>query len=117
MDLALNLDGETLNIDVAIVSAYTTQPDLQHTRARHDGHPSKAEATRKQSRYPTHNVLPFIMEDLGRPGKHALSLVRTLASYHPDKTPSEAATHMWQSIQAIIQSHTSHICRTAERTT
>ena len=95
MDLVLNLDGAAVNIDVAVVSALTTQYELQRTRAKHDGHPSSAEAARKRTRYPNHDVLPFIVEDFGRPGLHAVSLIRTLATHYTDKSTSEAATHMW----------------------
>ena len=116
IDLILALEGDTLNIDVAIVSPLTTQPDLQRTRAKHDGHPSKAEATRKRTRYPNHNVLPFIIEDHGRPGQDTITLIRTLATKYPDLTTSEAATHQRQCIEAIIHTHTSHKVRTAERT-
>ena len=115
MDLILALVGAVIRVDVAIVSTLTTQSDLQRTRAKYDCHAANAMISRKQTRYPNQQVLPFVLEDFGRASKPAISLIRTLSTYHPDLTPSQASAHLWQAIQTIIHSHTAHIIRAAER--
>ena len=115
MDLVLTLDGTVYHVDVAIVSTLTTQPELQRTRAKYDCHAANAMTSKKKTRYPNQQVLPFVLEDFGRASKSAISLIRALATYHPDMTPSQASAHLWQAIQTILHSHTAHIIRTAER--
>ena len=114
IDLVLSLSAAETNIDVAIVAACTVQQALLKTRAKHDGHAARHAAARKKDRYPNLRVLPFVLEDFGRPGREAIGLVRALAAMDNEATASESATHLWQSIQAIVQGHTAQIIRTAE---
>ena len=85
LDLIVNLNATTINMDIAIAGALTTSPHTRQARARHDGHAAHEAACRKRRRYRRHNVLPFIIEDYGRPGKDTIQFVRTITppSHHP----------------------------------
>ena len=115
IDLIVQIAGAETHVDVAVVSPLTSQHDLIKTRARHDGHAAIQTANRKRNRYPNLGVLPFVIEDYGRPGKEAIGLVRTLAAADADTTHSQAATHIWQCIQAIVHGHTAQVIRQAEQ--
>ena len=108
-------DGVEHKIDVTVVSAHSVNSTTRHSRARYDGHAAGAAENRKRRRYPDHDVLPFVLEDLGRPGKQAVALVRALATYSTERTVSAAATYIWQSIQAIMHGRTAQQLRTSER--
>ncbi len=114
IDIVVAISGSDTHVDVAVVTPLSRQQDLLTTRGRHDGHAASKAAARKRARYPHIGVLPFVIEDFGRPGKDALGFVRTLAAMDLERTPSEAATHLWQVLQAIVQGHTAQLLRHAE---
>ena len=115
IDIIINVAGRDTHIDVAVVTPLTAQADLLKTRAKHDGHAALQTANRKRNRYPNMAVLPFVLEDYGRPGKETIGLVRALAAADASTTPSQAATHIWQCVQAIVQGHTAQAIRQAEQ--
>ena len=115
IDLVVQVSGADTHVDVAIVSPLTAQHDLLKTRAKHDGHAALQTANRKRNRYPELGVLPFVIEDYGRPGKESIGFVRALAAADTTTTQSQAATRLWQCIQAIVQGHTAQVIRQSEQ--
>ena len=106
IDVVISIGHDEFNIDVAICSPYSITPEVNFARASIDGHAATTTELRKKRRYPNHNVVPFVVEDFGRPGKTAISMVRTLAAQQNAMSKSQAITHIWQCIQAIVQGYT-----------
>ena len=88
--------------------------DLTRTRAKYDGNTAEAACKRKRAWDPDHNIFSLVLEDVGRPAKVTIHFVRALAAKHPALTTSQAATWIWQAIQAVVQGYTAQMIRTAE---
>ena len=56
-------------------------------------------------------TLGFVIKDYGRPGKESIGFVCALAAADTTTTQSQAATHLWQCIQASVQGHTAQVIR------
>ena len=64
-------------------------------------------------RYPGADLVPFVLETLGRPGEAAKAFRRALAPVDPEER-SVALSEAWQSISTIIQMANAEALLTAE---
>jgi len=67
----------------------------------------------KRLRYPGADLVPFVLETLGRPGEAAKSFLRALAPVDPEER-SVVLSAAWQSISTIIQVANAEALLTAE---
>ena len=65
-------------MDVAITEASTANLAERRQRAARDGVAAEREEDEKRRRYPGPNVVPFVLESLGRVGESANALLRSL---------------------------------------
>ena len=97
MDIVFNLRGHTYYIDTAVVRPFSSNAGLTSSASARPGCMAKREEKKKFDRYPRINLVPFILENAGRPGYHAQKFMKHLFSdtEHPP-TPNRDA---WTAIQ------------------
>ena len=79
-DVAYNdAQGRRMYIDVEVTDAATLDAHELRTRAVRDGAAAAREEDRKRLRYPGPDLVPFVIEAMGRPGDSADALLRSLA--------------------------------------
>ena len=86
---------------------------LRRRRAECDGEAARAMEDTKRLRYPGADLVPFVVETLGRPGESAKSFLRAMAPADPEER-STVLGAVWQSISAIIQVANAEALLTAE---
>ena len=97
-----NRHGQRVYLDVVVPSAGTTNPETARARAAKDGAAAARAADGKRVRYPGPDLVPFAIEALGRPGKDALSFLRSLAPTDPE-TRSVVLGSAWQELSVLLQ--------------
>ena len=103
MDLVAHAPGISgpMYIDLTIVSAASREA-LSKGAASTDGAAARSAAARKRAKYPQCPVTPFVIEDHGRLGEEALSLVRKIAPKDA-VARSAAIRRLHQSLGATVQ--------------
>ena len=101
LDISVELPGRTWLLDVAIVSAYSIDPNLERARAKRDGAAALTAEDKKRARYPGTNIVPIIVEAHGRMGSTGLAWLRR--AYHKDPDKLQQLLRM---LNASVQSHT-----------
>ena len=103
LDVAfLDIQARAVYADVAIVAASTVCGPTRRIRAARDGAAAAKAEDGKRLRYPSPNLLPFVVEVLGRPGEDAVALLRSFAPTDPDER-SRVLGIAWQTLCVIIQ--------------
>ena len=74
----------------------------QRTRAARNGVAAAEAEDSKRLRYPGPNLVPFVVELLGRPGEDAISVLRSFAPSDPAER-STVLGHAWQTLSVLIQ--------------
>jgi hypothetical protein len=97
-----NLHGQRTYLDVVVPTAGTTNPETARSRAAKDGAAAARAADGKRVRYPGPDLVPFAVEALGRPGKDAVSFLRSLAPADPELR-SAALGSAWQALSVVLQ--------------
>ena len=64
------------------------------------GYMARRAERNKFSRYPGHNLIPFVLETTGRPGYHAKQFIQHLAADHEPQ--SVVVRKIWSSIQGVL---------------
>ena len=103
LDVAFtDTQARTVYADVAIVAASTVSAPERRARAARNGAAAASAEDGKRLRYPGPNLIPFVVEALGRPEENAIALLRSFA-------PTEASERSrvlgcaWQTVAAIVQ--------------
>jgi hypothetical protein len=94
--------ARTAYADIAIVAASSVCSSLKRARAARDGAAAARAEDGKRMRYPGPNLVPFVIELLGRPGADAIALLRSFAPRDPMER-SEALGKAWQALSVQIQ--------------
>ena len=103
LDVAFtNSHGQRVFIDAVIATAATTNPETARSRAARDGAAAARAEDGKRVRYPGPDLVPFALEALGRPGRDAAKLLRSLAPVEPELR-SVALGAAWQSLSVLLQ--------------
>ena len=92
--------GRRTYVDVSVVAASTVDVERRRRRAQAEGQAAKAMEDTKRLRYPGADLVPFVLEALGRPGESAMSLLRSLAPIDPAER-GRCLGAAWQSIATI----------------
>ena len=94
--------ARTVYADVAIVAASTVCLPTRRARAARNGEAAAKAEDGMRLRYPGPNLMPFVVELLGRPGQDAISLLRSFAPTDPGER-SEVLGKAWQTLSVLIQ--------------
>jgi hypothetical protein len=92
-----NHHGQRVYLDVVVPTAGATNPEMARSRAERDGAAAARAADGKRVRYPGPDLVPFAVEALGRPGKDAVSFLRSLAPADPEQR-SVVLGSAWQAL-------------------
>ena len=101
--------GAPLYVDVVVKAAHSDDPGRLRARARKNGCAAAEAANGKRRRYPEAGtgLVPFALEDGGRPCDEAVSFVRMLAAYRTDAEDGSAdwggASRLWQEVSTVLQ--------------
>ena len=95
--------GVPIFIDVTVVSALA-QESLNCGAAKFDGVAAAIAARKKKAKYPNVDVTPFAIEEHGRLGSDAVTLVRRLAP-HDAAERSRALRRLYQTLSCLVQRH------------
>ena len=108
-----NQNAQRTYIDVSIPSAFSTCPELLRARAARDGAAAARAEDGKRLRYPGPDLVPFVVEALGRPGADAIALLRACAPEQPEER-SQALGSAWQALSATLQTQNAELLLAAE---
>ena len=97
-----NHHGQRAYVDVVIPTAGSTNRETTRSRAARDGAAAARAEDGKRLRYPGPDLVPFAVEALGRPGRDAVSLLRSLAPSDPELR-SVGLGAAWQSLSVVLQ--------------
>jgi hypothetical protein len=97
-----NHRGQLMYLDVVVPTAGTTNPETARSRADRDGAAAARAADGKRVRYPGPDLVPFALEALGRPGRDAVTFMRSLAPSDPE-TRSVVLGAAWQTLSVVLQ--------------
>ena len=97
-----NRHGQRVYLDVVVPTAGTTNTEMARARAKRDGAAAARAADGKRVRYPGPDLVPFAVEALGRPGKDAVSFLRSLAPADPELR-SAVLGSAWQALSVALQ--------------
>ena len=97
-----NHHGQRVYLDVVVPTAGTTNPETARSRAARDGAAAARAGDGKRVRYPGPDLVPFAVEALGRPGKDAIALLRSLAPADPEQR-SAVLGATWQALSVALQ--------------
>ena len=115
LDVAFqDTQARTVYADVAIVAASSESPALERMRAARDGAAAARAEDGKRLRYPGPNLIPFVVEKLGRPGADAVALLRSFAPSAPEER-SHVLGYAWQTLSVIIQTEHAELLLSARR--
>ena len=103
LDVAfVDTQARSVYADIAIVAASTVTPQEKRARAARNGAAAASAEDGKRLRYPGPNLIPFVVEALGRPGDDAVALLRSFAPTEVSER-SRVLGCAWQSLAAIVQ--------------
>jgi hypothetical protein len=97
-----NHHGQRVYLDVVVPTAGTTNPEMARARAKKDGAAAARAADGKRVRYPGPDLVPFAVEALGRPGRDAAAILRSLAPADPEQR-SVVLGSAWQGLSVALQ--------------
>ena len=97
-----NVHGRPVYVDVAITDAYTQDAHKMRQRAAEDGKAAAHKEDRKRVRYPGPDLVPFVVESLGRLGDGTQSLLRALAPSDPERR-SRVLGAARQTLSVLVQ--------------
>ena len=97
-----NKHGQRVFVDVSVTDAASEDRERAQRRARADGVAAAAQEDVKRLRYPGADMVPFVLEALGRPRDSAIDLLRGLAPSDPIER-SKVLGEAWQTLSAIVQ--------------
>ena len=98
-----NAQGRRVHIDVAITDAATVDVDELRRRSEKDGRAATSKEDQKRVRYPGPELLPFVLEALGKPGASANAFLKALAPQALDERAKVLGAAR-QSLSALLQS-------------
>ena len=107
-----NCHGQRVYIDVVVAAAATTNPEMARSRAARDGAAAARAADAKRVRHPGPDLVPFAVEALGRPGRDAAALLRSLAPADPELR-SAVLGAAWQSLSVLLQTENAELLLSA----
>jgi hypothetical protein len=107
-----NLHGQRVYLDVVVPTAGTTNREMARSRAERDGAAAARAADGKRVRYPGPDLVPFAVEALGRPGRDAISFLRSLAPVDPELR-SAALGAAWQALSVVLQTENAELLLSA----
>ena len=102
MDLVFNLNGSVTYLNVSIVAPSSCNPSLVSAASTKPGLMAKRAEKTKFDRYPHINLVPFILETLGRPGPHARKFINYLL--RDADNPPIGVRDTWFTIQSVLHS-------------
>jgi hypothetical protein len=103
LDVALDTaQGKRVYIDVAITEAATSDAHELRQRAAGDGVAASRKEDHKRVKYPGPELLPFVVEALGRCGSSANSFLKAMAPKSLDDR-SKALGSARQSLSVLVQ--------------
>ena len=102
LDIAVDLDGVTHLIDVAVVDVLSTDAALERQRAVRDGAAARMMEDKKCVKYLGPNVVPLVIESYGLMNTAGLAWLRRAYHGEPDKLQS-----LLRTVSVLVQSHTS----------
>ncbi len=103
LDVAFdNALGKRVYVDVAVTDAGTVDLHELRQRAAADGAAALRKEDRKRLRYPGPELLPFVVEALGRPGGSAMSFLKEVAPKSLEER-AKALGAARQSLSALLQ--------------
>ena len=105
MDIVVALRGNTYYSVTAIVSPFSSSVGLMTAASARPGYMAKREEKNKFDRYPSMNLVPFILQSTGRPGYHARKFTKHL--YDDTDHPATAIRDAWAAIQTTLHNSTS----------
>ena len=109
LDVAfVNFHGQRVYLDVVVPTAGTTNPESARSRAARDGAAAARAEDGKRVRYPGPELVPFAVEALGRPGRAAVSFLRSLAPAEPEQR-SAVLGSAWQSLSVLLQTENAEL--------
>ena len=104
--------GRRAYVDVSVTDAATVDQERLRRRARHDGAAALSQEDVKRLRYPGADLVPFVLEALGRPGESAVALLRSVAPLEKElRGPVVGAA--WQTLSALLQEELAEALLTA----
>ena len=101
-------------VDVAITDSATTCVHALRSRAARSGAAASKEADAKRLRYPGPDLVPFVIEVLGRLGQEANALLSALAPEDPEERARVLGSAR-QSLSALLQVQNSELVLSAMR--
>ena len=102
MDIVFQHGGHTWWVDLAVVSAVSSNPKACAARAQADGAAARAEEGQKRTRYHG-RAYPFVIEALGRPGQQTKTFIRRFVQDCADDFNTSTA-EAWCALSCILQS-------------
>ena len=106
MDLLItDLMGARTYIDVTIVSPIVNTAYHLAAAAKKPGYAALRAEYGKRQRYPTPDIVPFVLELGGRPGPTALRFIRDLFK-HEGATRTQSIADAWSTLSSTLHSST-----------
>ena len=116
MDIIVVQSGEFKRyIDVTVVSPVTADPHFVIESANKPGHAASKAEHLKKLRYPTADLIPFVMEVGGRFGPGALSYLRSLFR-QPGASTEYTISDAFTTLSTALHAHTAQQIYTAHLT-
>ena len=109
--------GASVWVDVTVVCAHSSNPDLLLTRARRDGRAAGDAAAAKRRRYPAAGaaLVPLAFEDGGRPSEDAVGFIRRCGGAQEAAGEAPGATaRLWQQVSTLLQLGNAELVLTAK---
>ena len=113
MDIVDRRAGGLLKVDVAIASVASVDRAELARRARDPGRPARLEVKKNLRRYGP-SVLPFVLEDTGRPSASACRLLRELARSQEEADESEEHAKLLRQVQYIALANSASMMQAAK---
>ena len=107
-----NWRGETVHIDVAIVSPHAQSVRGDPRQLRPGGLVASHEALKKR-KYPELRLIPAVSSHLGRPGADLVTWIRSLCRDTDPAQRSDRISSLWQTWSTTLMHWNSHILATA----
>ena len=107
-----NWRGETVHVDVAIVSPHAQSAGVDPRHARPGGLIASHEALKKR-KYPELRLIPAVASHFGRAGNDLATLIRSLCRDTDVSQRSERISFLWQTWSSTLMHWNAHILATA----
>ena len=120
LDLSFPWNGFRTYVDVAYATAATDSADRRAARAAEAGLAAQEKVGKKMQTYPPEKnpgaqLVPFVIEALGRPSDEVRAFLQALAPTNPAER-AVVLSSAWQQISLITQTRLAELYLSAERT-